>query len=79
MVLRVDDESPAYAAGLRPGVVMQEINNQQVVSSQQAVEVSRQLRGQELLLRVWSDGGSRFMSVNREARKLHAPITPIRD
>lgn len=79
IVLRVDDESPAFAAGLRPGDVMQEINHEQVYNSQQAVEVSKRLRGQELLLRVWSDGGSRFMSVNREARKLHAPVMPIRD
>ncbi|MDB6056817.1 MAG: DegQ family serine endoprotease [Verrucomicrobiales bacterium] len=79
MVLRVTDESPAYAAGLRPGDVMQEINHEQVQTSQQAVDVSRKLRGQELLLRIWSDGGSRFMTVNREAKKLHAPVTPLRD
>jgi serine protease Do len=79
IVLRVDDDSPAYAAGLRPGDVMQEINHKQVYTSQQAVDVSRQLRGQELLLRVWSDGGSRFMAINREPRKLHTPITPTRD
>ncbi|MGZ4961789.1 MAG: Do family serine endopeptidase [Limisphaerales bacterium] len=79
MVLRVADESPAYAAGLRPGDVMQEINNQQVRTSQQAVDVSRKLRGQELLLRIWSDGGSRFMTVNRETKKLHTPVTPLRD
>lgn len=79
IVLRVDDDSPAYAAGLRPGDVMQEINHQQVYSSQQAVDVSRRLRGQELLLRVWSDGGSRFMAINREGRKLHTPIMPTRD
>ena len=60
MVLRVTDESPAYAAGLRPGDVMQEINNEQVRSSQQAVDVSRRLRGQELLLRIWSDGEKSF-------------------
>jgi serine protease Do len=79
MVLRVDDESPAYAAGLRPGDIMQEINRQQVVNSDQAVDVSKKLRGQELLLRVWSDGNSRFMAVGHEARKLHVPVAPSRD
>lgn len=79
IVLRVDDDSPAYAAGLRPGDVMQEINHQQVSNSQQAVDMSRRLRGQELLLRVWSNDGSHFMAINREARKLHTPVTPTRD
>jgi serine protease Do len=79
MVLRVDDESPAYAAGLRPGDIMQEINRQQVSNSQQAVDVSRKLRGQELLLRIWADGNSRFMSVGHEVRKPHVPVTPTRD
>jgi serine protease Do len=79
MVLRVDDESPAYAAGLRPGDVMQEINSEQVRTSQQAVEVSRRLRGQELLLRIWSDAGGHFVTVNRETKNLHPPVTPTRD
>lgn len=79
MVLRVDDDSPAFAAGLRPGDIMQEINRQQVYSSQQAVDVSRRLRGQELLLRIWSDGNSRFMSVSHELKKPHVPVIPTRD
>ncbi len=79
MILRVSDESVAYSAGLRPGDIMQEINREQVRTSQQAVDISRKLRGQELLLRVWSDGGSRFMTVSHETKKLHAPVTPSRD
>jgi serine protease Do len=79
MVLHIDDESPAFAAGLRPGDIMQEINREQVHTSQQAVDLSKKLRGQELLLRVWSDGASRFMTVSHEVKKLHTPATPSRD
>jgi ABC-type taurine transport system ATPase subunit len=58
---------------------MQEINRQQVSTSQQAVDVSKKLRGQELLLRIWSDGNSRFMTVSHEVKKPHVPVTPTRD
>jgi hypothetical protein len=58
---------------------MQEINREQVNTSQQAVDVSRKLRGQELLLRIWADGNSRFMTVGHEARKHHVPVIPTRD
>jgi serine protease Do len=79
IVLRVNDDSPAFVAGLRPGDVMQEIDREKVANSQQAVDVSHRLKGQDLLLRVWSDGGSRFMSIGHEITRLHAPVIPTRD
>ena len=62
LVMNVDTGSPAYAAGLRPGDVIMEINRQPVRNSQEAVALSRDAEnGEKVLLRVWSNGGTRFV------------------
>ena len=80
VVLNVETDSSAYAAGLRPGDVIQEISRQAVRDSDQAISLSRKLESSgELLLRVWSDGNSRFLAVSRDHKKLHPPLTPSRE
>jgi serine protease Do len=69
LVMDVDPVSPAAAAGLRPGDVILEINRQRVTSAEEAIQRSRQVEGNRVLLRVWSQGGSRFVVVDASRRR----------
>ena len=69
LVVRVDAASPAAAAGLRPGDVILEINRQRVHSADEAVERSQEIKGDRVLLRVWSGGGSRYLVVDASKRR----------
>ena len=62
LVTNVEENSPAYDAGLREGDVIQEINRKPVKSASEAVELSEKIKGEKILLRVWSNGGSRFIA-----------------
>jgi serine protease Do len=63
LVVNVEPDSPAAAAGLQPGDVILEINRQRVENADEAVRLSEQVKGNRVLLRVYSRGGSRFVVV----------------
>jgi serine protease Do len=70
VVVEVDPASAAAAAGLRPGDVIVEINRQPVASADEAVQLAERLKTGRVLLRVWSQGGSRYVVVeSRPARR----------
>lgn len=69
IVTEVDPTSAAAAAGLRPGDVILEINRQPVASADEAVELSERIRGDRVLLRVWSRQGTRFVVVEARPRR----------
>jgi len=64
LVTEVEPDSPAYAAGLRPGGVILEINRQMVRDADDAVQLSKKVKGDRVLLRVWSQGGTRYLVVD---------------
>ncbi|MDX1950578.1 MAG: DegQ family serine endoprotease [Verrucomicrobiota bacterium] len=66
VVTEIQPSSPAYEAGLRNGDVIQEINRKAVTNAEEAVELSENLKGKSILLRVWSRGGSRYMVVDED-------------
>ncbi|HEY9174274.1 MAG TPA: DegQ family serine endoprotease [Verrucomicrobiae bacterium] len=68
LVSNVDQDSPAAAAGLRPGDVIVEINRRPVANADEAIRLSRRVDGDTVLLRVWSQGGSRYVVVKARSK-----------
>ena len=64
VILSVAPDSAAAKAGLRPGDVIVEVNRRRVTNANDALEFSSQNKGARLLLRVWRDGGSRFVVID---------------
>jgi serine protease Do len=64
VVSEVDPNCAAAEAGLQPGDVIQEINRKPVKSAEEAVAMTEHGADKTTLLRVWRNGGSRFVVVD---------------
>lgn len=64
LVSEVAPDSAAFEAGLRTGDVLQEINKKPIRNAEDAIAATRHVAGKRVLLRVWSQGGSRFLIVD---------------
>jgi serine protease Do len=74
LVVNVDSGSNAAEAGLRQGDVLVEINRQPVHSADDAVTLSQNVKGERVLLRVWTRGaggmgGTRYVAVENSKHK----------
>ncbi len=69
VVTQVDPNSAAAEAGLRPGDVIQEINRKPVRSAEEAVQMTEKATDKTSLLRVWRNGGSRYVVVDESGEK----------
>jgi serine protease Do len=52
---------------LQPGDVIQEINHHPVKNAADAVKLTEKTESKKTLVRVWSQGGSRFVVVDETA------------
>jgi len=64
LVASVEPDCAAYKAGLREGDVILELNRETVTSGDDAVKATNASKGDQILLRVWSQGGTRYLVVN---------------
>lgn len=64
LVTKVDPNSNAFTAGLRPGDVLLELERKPVTNADDAVELSNNFKGKKVLLRVWSRGSTKYLFVN---------------
>jgi serine protease Do len=64
LVTSVEADSPAYKAGLREGDVILEIDRTPVTNGDEAVKAANRVKGDQILLRVWSQGGSHYLVVD---------------
>jgi serine protease Do len=65
VVTQVEPGSPAAEAGLKPGVVIQEINHQPVKSADEAVKLTEKSdKNKRTLVRVWANGSSHYVVVD---------------
>ena len=64
VITEVRPNSPAYEAGLRPGDVITEINKQSVKNAEEAVKLTEKPAGPQTLVKVWSRGGTRYLTVD---------------
>lgn len=67
VVTDVAPDCPA-AGKLKPGCVIMEIDRKPVRSADEAVELSGRIRGDSVLLRIWVDGGTRYVVVPARKR-----------
>ena len=66
LITDIDTASPAAKAGLQIGDILLEINHQVVDGPEHALELSRRIKQQRVLLRVWTAGRSRYILVESE-------------
>jgi serine protease Do len=69
VVSSIEPDSAAAEAGLRVGDVILEINRQAVKNADEAVRLTEHPKDKTTLLRVWSNGGTRFVVVDEENGK----------
>jgi serine protease Do len=63
-VAEVEADSAAREAGLKPGDVILEINRKPVRGAEDAVKLTENPKDKTTLLRVWSNGGTRYVVVD---------------
>jgi len=72
LISEVDPASPSFRAGLRQGDLILEINRQRVENAAEAVQLSREVTDERVLVLLWRNGVSRYVVVD-ESQPVPAP------
>ena len=69
VVSEVSPDSAAYTAGMRPGDVIVEINHKPISNAQDAIAATQNPASSQTLVKVWSNGGSRYLTVDESGQQ----------
>ena len=64
LVTNVDPDSPSAKQGLREGDIILELDKKLVSNAEEAVKLSEDFEGAQVLLRVWTRGAKKYIVVN---------------
>ncbi len=67
-VREVETDAAAFTEGLRAGDVIIEINRTSVKNASEAIETVRTVKGNSVLLYIWSNGGKRYIVIKNGVR-----------
>jgi serine protease Do len=68
VITEVAPDSAAYQAGLRTGDVITELNRMPVKNAQDAVAGTEKSAGNQTLVKVWTKGGSHYLTVDESSQ-----------
>ena len=67
LVTEVDPDSASARAGLQTGDVVLSLDRKPVKNADEAVKLSEQIKGPKVTVRIWRDGGSRYLVVDESS------------
>ena len=68
LITSIDPSSPSARQGLREGDVILELDRKPVKNAQEAVELSAQLKGPKVMVRVFREGRSLYLVVDESEK-----------
>jgi serine protease Do len=64
IITQIDPASPSARQGLQEGDVILELDRRPVRNAEEAVELSEQIEGPKVMVRIWRDGRSRYLVID---------------
>ncbi len=64
VITRVEPDSASARAGLREGDIISELDRKPVRNAEEAVKLSEEIKGPKVMVRIWREGGSRYVVVD---------------
>jgi serine protease Do len=64
IITEIDPTSPSDRQGLREGDVILELDRKPIKSAQEAVQLSSEIKGPNVMVRVWREGQSQFVVID---------------
>ncbi|MES2691883.1 MAG: Do family serine endopeptidase [Verrucomicrobiota bacterium] len=69
LITSVDPESPSARQGLREGDIILDLNKKPVTNADEAVRLSEEIKGPQVLVRVWRNGRTTFVAVDESKKE----------
>lgn len=67
VITQVDPTSPSAQQGLREGDVILELDRKPVKNAEEAVRLSEQIKGPEVVARIWREGQTRYLVIDESS------------
>jgi serine protease Do len=67
LITQVDPTSPAAQQGLREGDIILELDRKPVKNAEEAVQLSAEIKGPKVMVRVWREGRSQYLVIDESS------------